>query len=409
MTIVALVVDDDEMKRELVRSALEQTAPLGELRVIEARDSISAKRVLREQFCDILILDLALPLREVDIPKPLGGLELLDELIERDIYTVPPHILGLTAHKELFDDVQERFRDELWDLVFYDATSETWVEALQAKVRHIRRAKRSPNVGFQCDLAIVAALQDPELDAVLKGLPWSWQPLEIASDPTLYYRGTYFFEGQERIAYAARAPNMGMPSASILAAKLVFHFKPRCLAMPGICAGDAAEVQLGDIIVANPTWDYGAGKHDELDGTKRFTPAAFQMPLSARVRGLAERLASNVADLEGIRTSYYSPPPSVLRLHSGPMGSGAAVLGDEDKFKEVQSYHRKTIAIDMEAYGVMLAAYELPAPTPEGLVIKGVSDFANREKNSQEAQRARPYAAHASAQALRVLAEKYGL
>jgi nucleoside phosphorylase len=59
----------------------------------------------------------------------------------------------------------------------------------------------------------------------------------------------------------------------------------------------------------------------------------------------------------------------------------------------------------MEAYGVMLAAQELPYPQPECFVLKGVSDFADKEKDD----RFRHFAAHMSAQLLRLMCEDFKL
>jgi nucleoside phosphorylase len=408
MTLTVLIVDDDQSKRDAVREALHAVVAAQEISICEAVDAISAKRLMMDNVFDLLVLDLALPLREPADPQPLGGVELLDEVIERDQYNIPPHIVGLTAHDDVYKQVETRFDSELWSLLFYERSSETWIDSLQAKVRHILRAKRSGGARYECDLAIVAALQDPELTAIL-ALPWAWERWEVQADSTIYYRGEYLFEGQTRVAFAARAPNMGMPSATLLAAKMAFQFKPRCLVMPGICAGDGDEVELGDLIAANPAWDYGAGKFTDDAGVKRFDPNPNQVQLGTRVRGLVERLASTPMELEKIRQASPVKPTTALRLHIGALGSGAAVIGDADKFKEVKAFQRKTLGIDMEAYGVMLAAYELPAPTPDVLVLKGVSDFADREKNSTNALQIRPYAAYASAQAIGVLATVFGL
>ena len=124
---------------------------------------------------------------------------------------------------------------------------------------------------------------------------------------------------------------------------------------------------------------------------------------------MVERLSLDTRRLEEIRQSFPIKPTTSLQLRLGAMGSGAAVIGDADKFKEVKLDHRKTLAIDMEAYGVMLASRELPIPTPEAIVVKGVSDFGNAEKNREEAKRLRPFAAYASVEVLKILATEYGL
>ena len=50
--------------------------------------------------------------------------------------------------------------------------------------------------------------------------------------------------------------------------------------------------------------------------------------------------------------------------------SGAAVVADKSVFIQIKSQqHRKLLGIDMEAYGVMSSAVELPAPAPECFVL----------------------------------------
>ena len=72
---------------------------------------------------------------------------------------------------------------------------------------------------------------------------------------------------------------------------------------------------------------------------------------------------------------------------------------------EVREQNRKLLAIDMEAYGLASSATELPAPQPDFLVLKGVSDFADEAKGDAY----REYAAFMSARFLAFLCTDAGL
>lgn len=405
MIVRVLVVDDDQAKVGLITAAL-NTSRMGDVQVASSASVIDAKSSLKETQFDLVILDIALPIRSGEEPKNDAGLELLREIQTRAIYKRPQHIIGLTSYASIYTAVADEFAASLWSVVLYDQTSEGWADQLGAKLRHIEGVKGGAEVGGAAvDLCIVAALGDPELDAILK-LDWGWKIDRYAGDATVYHRGTFTTtEGKAGTVVAARAGNMGMASSAVLAMKMALHFRPRVMAMVGICAGDSTETSIGDVVVGNPTWDYGSGKYKVENGEHVFEPAIYQLPISARLRGLVEE-ASDQTVLDSISHSFSGETPTTkLRVHVGPLASGAAVLADELAYKAVQKQHRKLMGIDMEAYAVMLAGYEAPNPVPETIVLKGVSDFADTKKGD----RFRYYAAHVSAQFLAHLAEKKGL
>lgn len=402
MAIKVLIVDDNDTKLATIQKVVAEAAE-GEAIEI-AKTVVAAKKMLQANTYDLLILDIALPIRDGEEPAPWAGIELLKEVHARDVYNRPAHIIGLTSYADLYGEAADDFSKELWFVLLYDPSSELWAEQLRAKIRYLRgvSAERADQT---VDLCIPVALGDPELDAILR-LDWDWKRVSQASDATDYFRGVFTrCDGTSGVAVAAKAASMGMPSAAVLATKMAVSFKPRLMVMTGICAGDSEATELGDLVVGNPVWDYGSGKHSVEGDEPTFEPAIYQLPLSPRVRTAVERLAADNVALAKIAASYTGQRlKTALRLHIGPMASGAAVLADEAAYKVVKKQHRKLIGIDMEAYAVMLAGFEAPAPPPETLVIKGVQDFADKAKDNK----VRHYAAHVSAQALAALIVDFG-
>ena len=92
-----------------------------------------------------------------------------------------------------------------------------------------------------------------------------------------------------------------------------------------------------------------------------------------------------------------------LKVILGPVGSGAAVRTDEEAIEELQAQHRKTVGLEMEAFGVLSAAFASPLPEVRGFVMKSVSDFADPEKNDNFQE----YAAYTSANVLKLFAEGF--
>jgi len=399
-----LVVEDNPDKLRHVLTVLKQVQGSADEMFDIAHDALEAKRLLKDHAYDLLILDLSLPARPDLSPVPEGGLKLLEEILGRDIYKTPREIVGLTAYDDVRDSATSRFAEDLWSVLQYDPGSEAWAEQLKRKLRHILVARRtgSPN-DRRSDLCVVVALPDPELKAVL-ALPWSWEVHEELNDGTIYHRGYYMNDGSQRVVYAAATMRMGMTAAAVLATKMMSVFRPRYVAMTGITAGIKGCCELGDVIAADPTWDYGSGKHHTLDGSAVFSPAPHQIGLSSFIRGKLGLMSGDSVAFAQIRESWQGPkPPTSLSVRIGPVASGAAVLQDPKIAADIKQQHRKVIGIEMETYGVFAAVEESLLPQPETISLKSVCDFADDEKDD----RFQAYAAYTSANALRIFVEKY--
>jgi nucleoside phosphorylase len=202
--------------------------------------------------------------------------------------------------------------------------------------------------------------------------------------------------------YAGLAARMGMPPAASVASKMIHWFRPRFLGMTGIAAGVRTRVELGDIIAADPCWDWGSGKWSLQHDTPRFDAAPYQIGLDPWLR---ERLRLCAAQDEWLRIAVANWPAPALssraRMHIGPLASGAAVLADGTTASRVMDQNRQLLGIEMEAYGIFAAAEEAPAPRPRSFVLKSVVDFADGKKDD----RFQLFGAYLSAAALRHFAE----
>lgn len=400
-----LVVEDEADKLRRVLQCLQAVPGCETTSIDTAHDATEAKRKMLGTSYDLLILDIALPERPEKPPARDGGLILLDEVLDRDIYQKPRHIVGLTAYPEILDASIPRFTADLWHVILYDLSSGTWTEQLQHKLRHILLADRNATgtAEYSTELCIVTALQDPELKAVLD-LSWEWQKFEFPNDGTIYHRGRFSRKGETCEVVAASAARMGMPAAAVLSMKMIATFRPRYLAITGILAGVQGQCELGDIIVADPGWDYGSGKFQLKNGVPVFEAAPYQIALNSLVRGRLSLMAQDGTGLDEIRRSWQGiTPKTVLRMHLGPVASGAAVLEDPAVLEVVRRQHRKIIGIEMETYGVLTAVEESTHPQPIAFSMKSVCDFANKDKNDDF----RKYAAFTSAHALRLFVERF--
>jgi nucleoside phosphorylase/CheY-like chemotaxis protein len=399
-----LVVEDDQEKLRRVTLALTSAAGCSIDQIRDARDATAAKRLLRDEQFDLLVLDISLPLRSDQEPDRQGGLTLLEEVLGRDMYRRPAHVVGLTAYDDTAMLAEGRFRDDAFGLVRYDPASEDWKDTIRRKVEHIIASKVvEAKAEFDVDLCILTALDDPELSAVLD-LEWGWQQRRYDGDGTVYHEGaTTGLNGAVRVI-AAAAPRMGLVASAVLASKMTMRFRPRYLAMVGIAAGVKDKVEIGDVLAADPCWNYDSGKRHVKDGAKTFSPEPHQVAPDNVVRGSLTALARDQEALDELRRGWKAERLNrspALRI--GPVASGAAVLQDSSIVTAILDQHRKTIGVEMESYSVFVAAAEAPHPQPRAFSMKAVCDFADEMKNDDH----QAYAAYTSAGALRLLVERH--
>ncbi len=111
------------------------------------------------------------------------------------------------------------------------------------------------------DVLIVTAVPE-EHQAVIEagGGASAWTEHEGPMRLSVFFRDIDVDGGGTLTIAVTQAFIMGGPSAIIAAAAALKEYDVRCLAMCGVCAGRRGDVALGDVIVADRVWQYGAGK-----------------------------------------------------------------------------------------------------------------------------------------------------
>ena len=168
---------------------------------------------------------------------------------------------------------------------------------------------------------------------------------------------------------------------------------PRDLWMDGI----KEKVNIGDILVSEVCWDWGSGKI-----ASDFSPDHTQITIDASILTKLETIKTNQTLLDNIKNLYLGHKPSeTLKMHIGPIASGASVLQNKERVNDIKKHQRKLIGIEMEIYGVMSALKYSITPSPKGICLKSVSDYGEESKSEYEAYQ--PYAAYTSAQVMQLL------
>jgi formylglycine-generating enzyme required for sulfatase activity/nucleoside phosphorylase/energy-coupling factor transporter ATP-binding protein EcfA2 len=295
----------------------------------------------------------------------------------------------------------------------------------------------------EADLGVIVALT-VECAAVLSMLDNYETIMPTTEDPNVYYLGTLQTQKDKRSSgyriVAAKCPKMGNNGAAMVAKDLIRTFRVKHVVMVGIAAGVPApknpekHVRLGDIVVS-----YGKGVV-QYDLNKRHPDGSLEIrsalpPPSrvliggvdslevARLNGhrpweahinLAGDLAHRPnADSDklyiqyGRKKPYWKriPHPSEKRpanqpkVHYGLIGSGNCLMKDiRERDRLVNELG--ILAIEMEGAGVADATWD-QTEVSDYLIIRGISDYADRNKNDEW----HPYAAVAAAAYLRALLE----
>ena len=382
MPIKILLIEDQPRRATELRSLLEQRL-LNERVDLEVAENVhDGAEFLRARYFDLLLLDICLPMRQGEDPVQDGGLRLLRSLKAHSELRLPGYIVGLTEYDDLAERYASEFNESMWLIVKYEQSSEAWFDRLAGHVNHILTSRGLPSALFDYDLAILTALPAVELKSVLD-LDCSWETKRFVGDDAIYHAGKIATERGTLRVGATACLEMGMPAAAISAMKLIDNFRPRYIAMTGIAAGVVGD--FGDILIADQSWDYGSGKlGKDNSGLRKFLPAPTAIQLNPALKYQLNWFVSRRSALEKIRSAWRGREAAkALKVHIGPLASGASVVESKELIEELLSHNRKLIGVEMETYGVFLAARMCREPRPTAMSFKSVCDFGNGEKDDQ--------------------------
>ncbi|WP_414473226.1 response regulator [Microvirga sp. M2] len=397
--VKVLIVDDNQSKLSRVISSLTECG-ISRNEIDVAQSGADARSRLEATVYDLMILDIALPYRPEDQPDRRGGIDLLEEVLEREIYKKPSNVIGLTGFADLREEFDSKFSSQHWTLEHYDEAESGWIDRLRARATYIVAAsKQHAPATYGVDVAIITAL--PTELAEVRRLSWAWGGAEALDNVSFFYRGEFTSGDRKCSAVCAAAPRMGMVSAALVTMKIIEKFRPKLLIMTGICAGFKNECDFGDVLLAERTWDWQMGKYTEVE----FQIAPDQLDVPTEIVERFQQLQEDKQLRFNISDKYSGNKPNrIPDIKIGPVVSGSAVLADQRLLTEIKTQHRKLLGVEMEQYGVYLASKDCSSPRPIAIGLKGVSDFADKKKDNKF----QGYAAHMSAGVMAAFCERYG-
>lgn len=166
--------------------------------------------------------------------------------------------------------------------------------------------------------------------------------------------------------------------------KIINYFRPKILSMTGICAGIREKVTLGDILVADPCYEWGGGKWVEDDEDIYFRPAPYQHRLDESFKSIVNSIKKNKSFLEKIHSNYQGKKPlSAPSISIDAMASGSSVLQSSEIVNTIQKDHKNLIGLEMETYAIFSAAHLSNNPKPIPISFKSVCDYGDQLKNDK--------------------------
>ncbi|NET59966.1 MAG: hypothetical protein F6K47_28615 [Symploca sp. SIO2E6] len=214
---------------------------------------------------------------------------------------------------------------------------------------------------------------------------------------TIYEQGKFVANGQEWEVGIAEV-GAGNTRTAVETERAIAYFQPHILLFVGI-AGGIKDVAIGDVVVATNVYRYESGKVGEQFFLRRNEgKSAYALvqraEFEARTREWLQRLSSKPV-----------PPPHVF---VAPIIAGEKVVASRhsDIFQFLRSSYNDAIAVEMEGFGFLSAAFVYP--NIQAIVIRGISDLIESKHDDViepvEVRQAKA-AHHASAFAFQILSK----
>ncbi|MDD2546139.1 MAG: hypothetical protein PHI55_07630 [Burkholderiaceae bacterium] len=376
-----LIVEDTPAKKRRMFERLHASLDVFGDPDVVANTADAIKR-LNEKIYDLMILDLFIPRDNISDPDEQNAIDLLLK-IDSGIGLIkkPRHIVSISSSELIGDKTLEFYRSRPWGCLRYSESSDQCIEDLENIGRWIHNDVTGEVKNESCDVFILTALDDPEMQAVESELPDLGPYLPMDANQLVRYCD---IESNGRILKVglAFASRMGPVASAILGTKAIEHLKPSLIVMPGICGGIAKNALIGDVIAADPTWDWQSGKYvDAADVDFEFAP--HQLHISTNMRNALLRVKKDALFWQTLASDALSQKVELPKLLTGPLATGASVIANERVTRQIKEKQNKNVVgVDMESYAVYAAAAAAGRHI-EVISLKSVCDKANIEKNDE--------------------------
>lgn len=330
-----LLIEDGEEKAAAITQylrSLDDSADIAHVATLA-----DARRKLFVFEYDLVIFDIFLPLVDGEAEQDIADEILADFAKSKNYHS---EAISLTRYSDQALERSPLFNDNGVTLVVYSESDDRWKESLEQKVEKIRSRRR-------LDFIVFCALKK-ERSAIANTKAQLGEHKQIGG---LNCQEMVIGEHRGMAIVPAR---MGLVGMAIAGAKAIELFRPKIVAMSGICAGVEGESKLLDIVVGQTCWEYQTGKFK--DG--KFKQEPYQVQLKSFFKTELEQLAEQPAFVASLKTGLFDTELKESGVLVAPVSSGSVVVADAARMAEIGEQHRKWAALEMEMYSLYEASVQ---------------------------------------------------
>lgn len=356
-----LIIEDEAEKRSSIENEIQNYFGDAKTNFYFAETFAEAARLIFEQRFDLIVTDLMLPRRRGDKPTDFSD-SLLDFLSESSLNSSAV-VVAISQFGDLIEKQADSFKRFGVFLLDYNNGAD-WRTCLKVCLQRVEQRQ-------VFDFAIICALEEERIgfaeaqDGVSYGELSRYHGLDCRDISIDGFNGICVVQ-----------PRMGLVDAAAICSQVLSLFRPRLICMAGICAGFEGEVELGTILVSDPTWEHQSGKWKGDE----FKLSHYQEPLQNNVRTILSQIIAEEPSCVSLRNGLIGLNGAMEAAAAiMPTVSGSAVIASNAKAGEIREQHRKVGGLDMEVYGLYRAA-ALHAENVSCFAAKAVVDLANEAK-----------------------------
>ena len=356
-----LLIEDEDNKANAIVALIEGALAGRSISHVRARSFNSALGELSRSQFDLVIGDLLIPQRDGD-DEAIDITEQLVEFVANEPGARFAKWIVISRFESVASSARNSFARCGVTVIFFDDTDH-WQDLLRERVLGLSTAALF-------DFCIVCALQkertayrhvtDGNVGAMFRSNGLDCREYSIG----------------ELHGVIVLAPGMGMIDAAITATRALTSFRPRLLAMSGICGGKSGASGIGDLVVASEAWNYQSGKIAEGD----FSAEPSFIRIQTGLRMIASQLIEDDPCGKQWRLDLGFDELLGCKVIVAPMASGSQVVADSQVIEKIKEQHRKVAAIDMEMFGVYAAAQSFYEDAAQFVGAKVVVDLADANK-----------------------------
>lgn len=212
---------------------------------------------------------------------------------------------------------------------------------------------------------------------------------------TIYERGT-FGAGDKAWEVGLVEIGAGNAGAAMETERMIQHFGADVALFVGVASG-IKDVKIGDAVAATKVYGYESGK---AEATFMPRPDVGNTSYTMEQRARAEARKDDW--LQRIKSSLPTPAPQVF---VGPIAAGEKVVASTKSavWKFLRTNYGDALAVEMEGRGFLEATHA--NQNVEVLVVRGISDLADKKSEADAIGSQDVAARHAAAFAFEVLAK----